>query len=48
MPIIGLTATPWTKGLGKHFQRLIIGATTQELIEAGYLSPVPGVRPGIA
>lgn len=35
---IGLSATPWTKGLGKHFDDLIIGATTQELIDAGYLS----------
>jgi DNA repair protein RadD len=39
VPIIGLTATPWTKGLGKYFQKLIIGATTQGLINSGYLSP---------
>ena len=38
LPVIGLTATPWTRGLGKHFDRLIIGSTTQELIQAGYLS----------
>jgi DNA repair protein RadD len=38
LPVIGLTATPWTRGLGKHFDKLIIGATTQELIEKGYLS----------
>jgi DNA repair protein RadD len=38
VPIIGLTATPWTRGLGRHFNRLIIGARTAELIEAGYLS----------
>jgi superfamily II DNA or RNA helicase len=38
VPVIGLTATPWTRGLGKHFDKLIIGATTQELIDAGYLS----------
>lgn len=37
-PFVGLTATPWTKGLGKRFDRLIIGATTRELIDAGYLS----------
>ena len=37
-PIIGLSATPWTKGLGKHYDDLIIAATTSELIEAGYLS----------
>ncbi|HVI30441.1 DEAD/DEAH box helicase [Hansschlegelia sp.] len=38
-PFIGLSATPWAKGLGKHFDRLLIAATTQELIEAGFLSP---------
>lgn len=36
---IGLSATPWTKGLGKHYQNLIIASTTQELIDQGYLSP---------
>jgi DNA repair protein RadD len=35
---IGLTATPYTKGLGLHWQDLIVGATTQELIDKGYLS----------
>jgi DNA repair protein RadD len=38
IPVIGLTATPWTRGLGNHFDKLIIGATTRGLIEAGYLS----------
>ena len=38
VPFIGLSATPWTKGLGKHYDDLIIAATTQELIDAGYLS----------
>ncbi len=38
IPFIGLSATPWTKGLGKHFDDLIIAATTSELIDAGYLS----------
>lgn len=32
-------ALGWTRGLGKHFQKLIIGATTQDLIEEGMLSP---------
>jgi DNA repair protein RadD len=36
-PIIGLTATPWTRGLGKYFQKLIIGSTTKDLIDDGYL-----------
>jgi DNA repair protein RadD len=38
-PIIGLSATPWTKGLGRWYDDLIIAATTAELIAAGYLSP---------
>jgi DNA repair protein RadD len=38
IPVIGLSATPWTKGLGKLFGKLIIGATTQSLIDDGYLS----------
>jgi DNA repair protein RadD len=39
IPFIGLTATPWTKGLGKHYDHLIIASTTAELIGSGYLSP---------
>lgn len=38
IPFIGLSATPWTRGLGQHFTNLIVGATTRELIDAGYLS----------
>ncbi|WP_407194386.1 DEAD/DEAH box helicase [Bradyrhizobium sp. STM 3566] len=38
VPFIGLSATPWTRGIGKHFDKLIIGSTTAELIEAGYLA----------
>jgi DNA repair protein RadD len=45
VPIIGLTATPWTKGLGKHFDRLLIGATTQQLIDTAYLSPFRAFAP---
>lgn len=37
-PFVGLSATPWTNGLGKFFDDLIIAATTQELIDQGYLS----------
>jgi DNA repair protein RadD len=37
-PFIGLSATPWTKGLGQIYQDLIIVSTTEELIAAGYLS----------
>jgi DNA repair protein RadD len=39
VPMIGLSATPWTRGLGKYFDSLLIAATTQDLIEQGYLSP---------
>jgi superfamily II DNA or RNA helicase len=39
VPMIGLSATPWTRGLGKYFDSLLIAATTQDLIEKGYLSP---------
>lgn len=38
VPFIGLSATPWTKGLGAWFQKLIIASTTRELIDEGILS----------
>src|SRR5690606_12200504 len=38
LPFVGLSATAWTKGLGKHYDDLIIAATTADLIERGYLS----------
>lgn len=45
VPVIGLSATPFSKGLGKHydelggalFEQMIIAATTAELIADGYL-----------
>jgi superfamily II DNA or RNA helicase len=39
IPFVGLTATPWTKGLGRHCGELIVGSTTRELIDDGELSP---------
>ena len=36
---IGLSATPYTKGLGKHYQALINTISTRELIEKSYLCP---------
>ena len=38
IPFIGLSATPWTKGLGQHYDDLIIAATTEDLIRSKYLS----------
>lgn len=37
-PFIGLSATPWAKGLGKFYDDLIVGCTMRQLIEEGYLS----------
>lgn len=38
-PAIGLSATPWSRGLGRTWDELIVATTTAELIDAGYLSP---------
>ena len=37
-PVIGLSATPWTRGLGSYFSKLLQPVTTQQLIDQGYLS----------
>lgn len=37
--VIGLTATPFTKGLGKWFDAVVNVTTTRRLIEQGWLSP---------
>lgn len=37
VPVIGLSASPWAKGLGKHFEALVVVASTQELIDLGFL-----------
>ena len=39
IPFVGLSATPWAKGLGKHYDDLLIPTTTKELIRLGSLSP---------
>ena len=36
---IGLSATPWRKGLADHFDRMIVVETTAGLISRGFLSP---------
>ena len=40
VPFIGLSATPYSKGLGKYYDDLIVPITTRELLEEEYLCPV--------
>jgi superfamily II DNA or RNA helicase len=37
--VVGLTATPFTRGLGKYFDAIVNVTTTRELIVAKWLSP---------
>jgi superfamily II DNA or RNA helicase len=39
IPFIGLSATPYTRGLGKYFETMIVVSTTQDLINGKILSP---------
>lgn len=39
VPVIGLSATPFRKGLGKIFTRLVSNITIQQLTDAGFLVP---------
>jgi DNA repair protein RadD len=45
IPFIGLSATPWARGLGRYYDDLIIAATTAELIRDGFLSPSVAYAP---
>jgi DNA repair protein RadD len=48
---LGVTATPCRlsgEGLGEMFDDLVLGPTTQELIDGGYLSPVTVYAPSTA
>jgi len=47
IPVIGLSATPFRKGLGKHFDGMVVGATTADLIRDGYLCPATCYAPHI-
>src|SRR5579871_3762604 len=38
IPFIGLSATPWTRGLGRYYDDLILASTTADLIRDGFLS----------
>lgn len=37
--VIGLSATPMTKGLGKHYDGIVTVITSNQLIDAGFLTP---------
>jgi DNA repair protein RadD len=39
LPFIGLSATPWSRGLGRYYDDLIIAETTADLIRDDYLAP---------
>jgi len=43
--IIGLTATPLRPDLGKHFDRMVIGASIARLTEAGHLASMRAFAP---
>jgi superfamily II DNA or RNA helicase len=45
IPFIGLSATPWAKGMGKYWEALLIVATTADLMQRGYLSQYDAYGP---
>jgi superfamily II DNA or RNA helicase len=50
VPFIGLSATPFSKGLGNFYDNLIVPITAAELMDKGYLAPVKyygGKRPDL-
>lgn len=42
---IGLSATPWARGMADDWQDLVVPVSMQELIDAGYLSPFRAYAP---
>lgn len=40
VPFIGMSATPWTKGLGSYYKKLVVGNTIGNMIQQGTLSPM--------
>lgn len=39
VPFIGLSATPWARGMAEHWQDLVCPVGMQDLINAGFLAP---------
>lgn len=44
---VGLSATPWAKGMGLRWQGLVIPCTISQLIEGGYLSQFKAFAPDV-
>src|SRR5215213_2532332 len=47
VPFIGLSATPWARGMGKHWDDLVLGPSMQSLIDQGHLSPFRIFAPSV-
>jgi DNA repair protein RadD len=47
VPFIGLSATPWAKGMGQHWDDLVHGPSMQTLIDQGHLSPFRIFAPSV-
>jgi DNA repair protein RadD len=47
VPFIGLSATPWARGMGQHWDDLVAGPPMQALIDQGHLSPFRIFAPSI-
>ncbi|HHM8127006.1 TPA: DEAD/DEAH box helicase family protein [Pseudomonas aeruginosa] len=47
VPVIGLSATPFRRGLGKIFDRLVSTITTAELTDTGFLVPTVCYAPHV-
>ena len=46
LPVVGLSATPWSRGLGRHYDALIVAATIRQLDRPdGFLSPFLAYAP---
>ena len=46
IPVVGLSATPWARGMGLVYQELITGPTISELIDQKWLVPFECYGPG--
>lgn len=45
--VLGLSATPWRKGLGQHYETLVLGESIPDLVRDGYLAPLTIYAPRV-